>query len=132
MRCAEPTYHSQFIAKCQIDCVVSVSEPGVTGGNHSATEEQHGSPCRRYGRAPLRLTASRPDRALRSSSFCFVGSPGRDSALRVWSRFAPRNPVRSPNKALRLTAALLGAFPLAPGVPRPKRGEGETKCTSIT
>jgi hypothetical protein len=37
-----------------------------------------------------------------------------------------------PNKALRLTAALLGAFPLAPGVPRPKRGEGETKCTSIT
>jgi hypothetical protein len=44
MRCAEPTYHSQFIAKCQIDCVVSVSEPGVTGGNHSATAVQHGSP----------------------------------------------------------------------------------------
>jgi hypothetical protein len=57
MRFAEPTYHSQFIAKRQIDCVVSVSELAVTGGNHSATEEQQGSPCRRYGRAPLRLTA---------------------------------------------------------------------------
>jgi hypothetical protein len=29
MRFMDPTYHSQFIAKCQIDCVVSVSEPGV-------------------------------------------------------------------------------------------------------
>ena len=111
MRCAEPTYHSQFIAKCQIDCVVSVSEPGVTGGNHSATEEQHGSPCRRYGRAPLRLTASRPDRALRSSSFCFVGSPDRDSALRVRSRFAPRNPVRSPQQSTSTHRCALGSVP---------------------
>jgi hypothetical protein len=46
-----------FIAKCQIECVVSVSGPGFTGGNRLATAVQHGSPCRRYGRAPLRLTA---------------------------------------------------------------------------
>jgi hypothetical protein len=132
MRCAEPTYHSQFIAKCQIDCVVSVSEPGVTGGNHSATEEQHGSPCRRYGRAPLRLTASRPDRALRSSSFCLLAPPTGIPPCGSGRASLPGIPFGPPNKALRLTAALLGAFPLAPGVPRPKRGEGETKCTSTT
>jgi len=39
MRFAEWTCHSHFVAKCQIDYVVSVSEPGVTSGNHSATEE---------------------------------------------------------------------------------------------
>ena len=91
--------------------MVSVLGPGFTGGNRLATTVQHGSPSPRFGRAPLRLTASRPDRALRSSSFCFVGSPGRDSALRVWSRFAPRNPVRSPQQSTSTHRCALGSVP---------------------
>jgi len=40
--------------------------------------------------------------------------------------------VTSPNKALRLTASLLGAASLACSCPGRKRGKGETQCTSIT
>lgn len=77
----------------------------------------------RISRATLRLTAlSRLGHARRSPVFCFVGSPGRESGLRVRSVSTATSPdscTVPPNNARRLTANALGSGPARfSGAPR--------------
>lgn len=96
----------------------------ITTQNRSSTLRHRGcSPCRRHGRAPLRLTAWWPSRARRSSAFCFVGSPSQIVPA-VSSLRSPRS-GRPPQQSTSTHRFALGSGSACSGVPRPRTGQKE-------
>ncbi len=80
----------------------------------------------------LRLTAEWPNRARRSSAFCFVGTPSQDSALRVRSRRSPESCPVPPTKHFDSPLRSWERFRLLLGAPAETGAKGETTCTSTT
>jgi hypothetical protein len=75
------------------------------------------------------LDGLRPNHARRSPPFCFVGSPRTVLAFGPFASLSTNDPG-SPNKALQVTASLLGVFPLAIRCPEENGGKKEkTQCT---